>query len=237
MNETDEVESIQDENYDNLETPAEDSGNEEANLQKDEYQIEINQFIHSFQKQQKDGKRRFVYCKVCNKFPDIVRLYCDNSRMPPIAEKGGIRFKKQYVMLHFESEYHKKCKEAEQLAEKNIQDSQVVGQMDKHISEANKERANYVGKLLLQVYTDAKKLTLSAYSWPSRFVASEAGQNFDFNSFQAGTIPKNLNVQYVNPAGHLDFLTVIVKSDSDLEKKIETTLACSLHIDGSVDRT
>lgn len=109
--------------------------------------------------------------------------------MPPITEKGGIRFKKQYVVSHFESVHHKKCKEAEQLAE-NIQDSQVEGQMDKHISEANKERANYVGKLLLQVYTDAKKLTLSAYSWPSRFVASEAGHNFDFDSFQVGTIPK-----------------------------------------------
>lgn len=48
---------------------------------------------------------------------------------------------------------------------------------------------------------------------------------------------KNLNVQYVNPASHLDLLTVIVKSESDLEKKIETSLACSLHIDGSVDRT
>lgn len=37
VNETDEVESIQDEIHENLETPAEDSGNRQTNLQENEY--------------------------------------------------------------------------------------------------------------------------------------------------------------------------------------------------------
>lgn len=108
--------------------------------------------------------------------------------------------------------------------------------IDMHISESNKNHANHIGKLMMQVYTDAKRLTLSAYSWPAQYIATESGTAFDFNSSNTSIIPENINIQYVNPPGHLNLLTAIVKSWDELQDRIKTSLACSLHIDGSVDR-
>lgn len=81
-------------------------------------------------------------------------------------------------------------------------------------------------------------MTLSAYSWPSRYVSSEAGHRFDFdNNFNEPTIPSNINLQYVNQPSHLDFLSCIVASDTEFKKKLSSAMACSIRIDGSVDRT
>lgn len=90
---------------------------------------------------------------------------------------------------------------------------------------------------MLQVYTDVKRLTVSAFSWPARYIALESENMFDFNSSGASVIPENINIQYVNPVGHLKLLTTIVKSWDELQNKIKGSLACSLHIDGSVDKS
>ena len=41
--------------------------------------------------------------------------------------------------------------------------------------------ANKVGSLIIHVYKDAKCLTSSAFSWPSRLVAAELAHDFDYN--------------------------------------------------------
>lgn len=62
-----------------------------------DYDREYAKYIQSFSVKQKDGSRRFVYCKLCNKYPDIVRINSDNTRLPNITTETGIRFKKEYV--------------------------------------------------------------------------------------------------------------------------------------------
>lgn len=64
--------------------------------------------------------------------------------------------------------------------------------IDFHINEANKHLADHDGKLLLQVYSDGKKLTLSALSWPVRYVAVEFSQNFDINNGKNPTVLSNI---------------------------------------------
>lgn len=200
------------------------------------YEKETAEYIHSYSVKQKDGLRRFVYCKLCVKYPDIVRRFCNNTKLPTIATETGIRFKKEHVERHFVSLYHQKCKETESLLKDDSKNTNKK-LIDMHISEANKARANHIGKLLIQVYTDAKKLSLSAFSWPSRFVASEAGHNFDFNTTNSTTIPSSINIQYITPSSHLDLLKTITNSCNVLKEAIENALAVSIHIDGSVDRT
>lgn len=200
------------------------------------YDQEYTKCIHSFHVQQENTSRRFVYCKVCVKYPDIVRRFCDNKRPPNITSETGIRFKKENVEHHFNSLYHQKCKEAERASIAALANENRA-LLDVHISEANRFRANHIGELLLQVFCDAKKLTLSAYSWPSRYVAAKAGQNFDFNT-TTSTIPATINIQYVTRASHLDLLTVITRSNqTEFKEKIKNSLAFAIHIDGSVDRT
>lgn len=174
------------------------------------YLEEKKKYLHIFRFQEKDGSRNHVYCKLCEKYPEIVRRFCESNRTPTITTTIGIRYKKKHVWAHFSSEYHKQCKAAEKATAKAASNLNR-GLMDVHIKEANRKLANHVGELLLHVYCDAKKLTLSAYNWPARFVAAKAGQNFDFVT-STSTIPNTIDIQYVNPVHHLDFLETITQS-------------------------
>lgn len=79
--------------------------------------------------------------------------------------------------------------------------------MDIAVSKANAKMTDYVGKLMIQVYNDGKRLNLSANSWPSRFVSSEASSAFSSSaeSQAKGIVANDLNLQYVNPPGHLEW--------------------------------
>lgn len=200
-----------------------------------DYEAEYAKYIHSFKVQEKDRTRNFVYCKVCLKFPKIVQLHTANNKIAPITTSNGTRYRKESVEKHFMSLYHAKCKEAEKVADCDSAIA-VKGTMDVHISESNKKLANHIGKLFIQVYANAQKLTSSAFSWPARYVAGEASNQFDFNSNNP-TISLQINLQYVNPVSHLELLKTIVQSDrTEFKQKIETARAYSIHIDGSVDR-
>lgn len=80
-------------------------------------------------------------------------------------------------------------------------------------------------------------MTLSAFSWPSRFVSAIAGNNFDFNDSGKPIIPSTINLQYVNPVFHLTLLSHIVKSDDGFIKSLKNSIASSIRVDGSIDRT
>lgn len=109
-----------------------------------------------------------MYCKLCAKYPLIVQRYVDNKKLPSITTTAGTRFRIEIVEQHFESSYHIKCKEAQKIDESKNEAHTNKNLIDMHISAANEKRANHIGKLILHVYGDAKKLTSSAYSWPVR---------------------------------------------------------------------
>ncbi len=93
---------------------------------------------------------------------------------------------------------------------------------------------NYIGSLMITVFNDAKKLTLSPWSWPSRQYAAEKANQFK----KDGTLLSDFSLQYVNPTQHAEFLDSIVKSDlNSLKGRIDDSLALSVRADGSVDRT
>lgn len=218
------------------ENECEESATVEPNLNLN-YDENYKKYIHSFNVQQSGENRRFVRCKVCIKYPEIVRRNCDNRKPAPITTDVGVRFRTKYVEDHFATPYHKECVKADRIAQKEIEKVNENKQlMDSHVSEANKAYANHIGKLMINVYNDAKKLTISAYSFPSRYIAAECANSFDFNKSNAPTIPTNVNIQYVNPPGHLNLLKTIVKSSDDLENCVLSALACSIHIDGSIDK-
>lgn len=93
------------------------------------------------------------------------------------------------------------------------------------------------GSHMIRVFNDAKKITLSAWSWPSRIVADKMASFFELNGF---CMPQNnlIDLSYCNPSHHADLLDSIVRSDiGNLKSRIQNALAISLRIDGSVDRT
>lgn len=189
-----------------------------------------------------DG-RRFVRCEVCVNFPEIVKQI-NKKKLPAITTKEGTRYRKNIYTEHISKEYHIECVKAHNL--KNNRTAAMSGNdvktpvLDMMISRANSELADYIGKLLINVNNDGKKLTLTVWSWPSRYVCAEAGNSFTFNETDQtkSIIPSKLNLQYVNLPTHADLLKTIVDTNrNELLKKIEDSVAISLRVDGSIART
>lgn len=181
----------------------------------------------------RNGKHDFVRCNACFRNTSTVKLHA-KYKYPAIATETGTQNRDYVVNKHFEQEYHKKCVKIEK--EKLLQIPQKSS-MITHMNVSNERYATHVCKLLTQVYNDAKKLTLSAFSWPSRFISNAASNAFSYNNSE-DLIPKNMSLQYVTPAGHLDLLSCIVESGTpEIKEIIKSALALSVRIDGSIDRT
>lgn len=185
----------------------------------------------------------YVRCRTCLKYPDIMKLYAYNQQIPPIATVAGARYRKTILQNHFAQNYHKESVKVERMKLLQVSTpAAATTPMAVAMNKANKKQANHVGKLLIQIYTDAKRLTLSAWNWPIRYVAAEASHAFSIdkpvNNENQSIIPDNLSLQYITPRSHLELMSCIVESDVNvLKMKIDQSMAMSLRIDGSVDRT
>lgn len=91
---------------------------------------------------------------------------------------------------------------------------------------------------MLTVFNDAKKITLSAWSWPAREVAVQLCSKFKEHGSNYQTVEKPIELFYLTPSHHNDLLDSIVTVDKQhLQHRLRNKiLACSLRVDGSVDR-
>ena len=90
---------------------------------------------------------------------------------------------------------------------------------------------------MLTVFNDAKRGTLSAWSWPSREAAFQRGKQFLENGTIQEFSESPQDFRYLIPAGHGEMLDCIVKADaSQTRNTLTNCLAISLEADGSVDR-
>ena len=67
--------------------------------------------------------------------------------------------------------------------------------------------------MILHVYNDAKKGTLSAWSFPSRWVASMIGDRIELNEKYERFLPTKTDLPYINPYWHRDLLSTIAEAD------------------------
>lgn len=175
---------------------------------------------------------------MCAKYPNIVIVKQYHPRKPlRIASDEGTRFKKKVLKNHINSDCHKACASAVRVTSISTEDLPSTS-MEVSIRKANREQVRYVGKLMLQVFLDGKILSLAAYNWPARYIIAEASSTYDVENQSSRVVADNINLQYVNPHGHLESMSTIVKSDrSNFVKKINEARAISLRSDGSVDFT
>jgi hypothetical protein len=164
-------------------------------------------------------------------------MHGHKSRLPAIATDAGTVYRKAVVDDHLASLWHNEAKKCDRLTKLSKVEIAQQAPLNQIISKSNEALANKVGNLMITVYNDAKRLTLSGHSWPSRVVACQKGFRFAFNETQSD-ITDQLDLQYVNPMCHGIFLKCITQAHS---KEVLDTLmksrALSLRLDGSVDRT
>ena len=181
-------------------------------------------------------KQHFARCEICFRNLNTVRLFVQN-KLPALVQETGAVYRSRTIENHIKTQYHKEAVKSEHLRTMAPEQAYQCTPMRYHISAANEELANKMGKLMLHVYNDAKKLTLSAYSWPSRIVASEIASCFSFNQ-KENTSGFKMGFQYISPAHHRQLLKIIVSSHKEqLARSVTNALASSLRCDGSVDRT
>jgi uncharacterized protein YnzC (UPF0291/DUF896 family) len=107
----------------------------------------------------------------------------------------------------------------------------------KVISQQHLQLANKIGGMILQVYNDAKSLTLSAFSWPARMVTSQMASNFNMNAAFTEYKPSDFDLQYINPLTHQELLHTIVKADiPQFKEEMKLAFASSFRCDSSMDR-
>ena len=76
------------------------------------------------------------------------------------------------LIQHLEKETHKKAVEADKVSHFSSAEKVQKTQLGNMINKSNAQVKNKVAGLMINVFSDAKKLTLSAWSWPSREVAN-----------------------------------------------------------------
>ena len=85
-----------------------------------------------------------------------------------------------------------------------------------------------VSAYVLDVYNDAQRGTLSAWSWPSRVLTRLKADGVKIDSFSP-FVPSPNQIQYLNPVQHREFLNCIaVVGQKQVKKEISEALAVSL---------
>ena len=187
--------------------------------------------------QKKGGKdcRQVVNCKLCVKYPVLVKLH--SGRFPGICTEEGVVFRSTTVTKHSLSAEHLACvqKEKAELAKKLGLKTETG--FEKSFRLVNSEKQRKIGKIMIDVYNDAKRGTLSAWSYPSRYISRLIGDQLDLSQPHQNFIPSESDLSYIHPGKHKEFLFTI----SEVEKKQRLSrpmpLAISLRCDGAVDRT
>lgn len=178
------------------------------------------------------SNRNHVQCQICAKYPNIVNQF--NPRKPlAIASEKGTKVYSRVVDNHVNSDCHKACLEADRVNSVKSADREKTS-MEVSIRKANAKQIGHIGKLMIQIYTDANLMNMSAYSWPARYVGGEASVAYKPESQSSSIIADNIKLQYVNPVGHLEILSTITKSyQGEFMEKINEAWTVSLRVDGS----
>jgi hypothetical protein len=186
----------------------------------------------------KKGERGRVICAVCAEFPDIVKRYSQNNREPSICSGEGVVKRSRTVSNHISSDYHVECMNAHRMKTLSSALKNKVVPILKAISVQNKDLCNRIGGLIVEVFNDAKSLSLSGFSWPSRIVASEIARDFNYDLPFESYKPSSFDLQYLNPMTHSQLLHTIVQADLPrFRNEIMSSLSGSFRCDASMDRS
>ena len=181
--------------------------------------------------------RNHVRCNLCRKQEAIVKTFRKSKRIPALCTLEGTILRKMILIRHLESEMHKKAVEGNNVSHFSSAEKVQKTHLGSMINKSNAQVKNKVAGLMINVFNNAKKLTLSAWSWPSREVANMMSETVDVTQDFEVFDPSNSTLQYVTPTQNNNFLRCIVMADkTEVKKKIENSLALSLRCDCSVDR-
>lgn len=180
-----------------------------------------------------------VRCSICVKHKSTVLLHTkQKNHLPSICTELGTIPRNEILINHLGSIEHKECIKVENMKNLSTSEININAPLNKLVSKQNEKLAIKIGKFMIEVFNDAKRGTLSAWSWPSREVVQIKKSQLNLLEPPKKIDIKEGDLQYINPTTHNELLNSIVETDKPLlMNKLKTALAISLRVDGSVDRT
>ena len=147
----------------------------------------------------RDGKlkRRYVRCKICTSYPTVVALHAHRQRTPLIATVGGTRYREEVIADHEKHACHDAAVKAKRRHEMRKSDPLSVP-LFASLRHMEDDLFHKVGSFMLDVYNDAQRGTLSAWSWPSRVLTRCMANDVKIDVFEP-FIPTANQIQYLNP--------------------------------------
>ena len=135
--------------------------------------------------------RHYVRCETCFSNPMVVKMFSRRAKVPAISQESGTIYRKSIVSSHFESEIHREARKTSRLSSltgpEKLQLTRLTP-IGRALSVADARLAAKVGSLFLHVYHGAKRLTLSANSFPSRVVVSQISSSFSVDGWNTNDI-------------------------------------------------
>ena len=184
------------------------------------------------------GKRKRIFCNICLPNPDILKRMCYRGRIPPICLSQGTEARSQTVQEHLQSTAHQECLKVERLKKLSAVEKSQTVPLHKMISSQRQKLANKIGSLMIQVYNDAKCLTLSECSWPSRVITSRIAYKFEYNEEFTPFTPSDFDLQYIRPEVVKELLRTIVVADLPrIKSELNSCIAATFRCDASMDKT
>ena len=148
-----------------------------------------------------------------------------------------VRLMEPDLQEHLSSEIHKNSCSAENVSKMSNVEKTTRTEIGMCISNQNAALCNRIGSLMIEVFNNCKRGTISAWSWPSIHISNTMSSEFDMGSPHVTYNPSPGIFSYVRPMQHADLLSYIVSGHKpEVLTKIKSALAVSLAIDGSVDR-
>lgn len=120
-------------------------------------------------------------------------------QIPKITQDLGTLFRQEIVNKHLTQLYHQISLKMFKLSTLPKSVAQQSTQMGRAILKSNKNLGNRIGSLMRHTYRDAKKLTLSAYTYPMRGVTNQITAKFYFNQFNENN---TYDFQYLTSASN-----------------------------------
>jgi len=162
--------------------------------------------------------RKRVFCTVRILHPTVLKHVC-YRRVLPICLEQGTEARGQTIQEHLKSKAHQECLKAERLNKLSaVAKSQEVP-LVKILTLQRQKLANKIGSLIIHVYNDAKCLTTTAFSWPSRVIAAKIAHQFNYSEPFTPYNPSDFDLQYIRPPVVQELLRTSVCRSSSNEKR------------------
>ena len=133
-------------------------------------------------------------------YPEIVKLH-RGLRTPAICTSPGAVFRRVLMVEHDASPCQKACltrtRQDKAAAAGDVSRPTAETPLERSFRFANSELEKKTAKMILHVRNDAKKGTLSAWSFPLRWVASIIGDRTELNEKHERFLPTKTDLQYI----------------------------------------